>query len=332
MNETEARPWQVDASAFPEDAPRSEQYAFLLRYAHLAPSSHNTQPWHFEIEGDGISVLLDRERWLRVADADQRELYISVGCALENLLVAAEHFGFAGTVRYLPQGAEGDVAAEVQLQPSANISLHRPQTLFPAITQRHTNHRPYDGRPLTEEQVQRLQETAVESGIEIHLTADPSVRRTVDELVSRADALQFADPAWRQELGHWLGKGVFGSGWIMSKASQLAVTYLNMGQGTAKKDSELLDSASALGVITARPVDRTVQLQVGQVFERMFLTATAMEMALQPMNQILQVTETRAEFEALLPAAWGVPQLTFRLGYAPPEGHTPRRELSDVLH
>lgn len=75
----------------------------------------------------------------------------------------------------------------------------------------------------------------------------------------------------------------------------------------------------------------TQQLQVGQVFERMFLTVTALGMALQPMNQILQVAETRTAFEELLPAAWGEPQLTFRLGYARPEEHTPRRELSDVL-
>ena len=329
MSKTKYELWEVEPEVFPGDASLSEQFAFLLRYAHMAPSSHNTQPWMFEVGGDRISILRDRSRWLPVADSDQRELHISVGCALESLLVAAEHFGFRGEVHFFPQGSESDVAAELQLQPSAKPSPR--EALFPAIVQRHTNHRPYDGRPLTEEELQGLEATAVEPGIEIHLTSDPSVRRTVDDLVVRADALQFADPAWREELGHWLGQGVFGSGWIMSKMSQLAVTYLNMGKGTAKKDMELLNSASALGVITAHSVDRAAQLQVGQVFERMFLTATVRGMALQPMNQILQVTEARKAFEALLPAAWGHPQLTFRLGYAQPEEHTPRRELNDVL-
>jgi hypothetical protein len=64
---------------------------------------------------------------------------------------------------------------------------------------------------------------------------DPGIKRQVDDMIVEADAQQFADPAWREELGHWLGQGVFGAPWLMSKMSQLAVTYLNLGQGTAKK-------------------------------------------------------------------------------------------------
>ena len=72
----------------------------LLRYATLAASSHNTQPWRFELDGDRIRVFADTSRQLRVADPDRRELFLSVGCAVENLVVAAEHYGYATTVTY----------------------------------------------------------------------------------------------------------------------------------------------------------------------------------------------------------------------------------------
>ena len=63
------------------DGDSSEKLTFLLNYAVLAPSSHNSQPWKFNVSGDEISLFADKTRWLKVADADQRELHISLGCA-----------------------------------------------------------------------------------------------------------------------------------------------------------------------------------------------------------------------------------------------------------
>ena len=69
----------------------------------------------------------------------------------------------------------------------------------------------------------------VEDGISLYLTDDPEIKRAVDALVNRADAILFADPAFRDELGHWIGQGVFGTPWLIAKLSQLAVSYLDLG-------------------------------------------------------------------------------------------------------
>jgi nitroreductase len=321
----------IELPAVARDASPADRFRALLRYAVLAPSSHNSQPWRFEIAGDRLLVFVDASRWLRVADADQRELYLSVGCALENLLVAAEHFGLAPQVTYFPAGEGQDLVAEVRPEPGSGAPDISRATLFSSIAARHTNHRDYDGRALSNEDVAALESVAGDADIEVHLTADEAVRQRVESLVVRADALQFADPAWRQELAGWLAQGVFGTGWLMSKMSALAVGYLNLGASTAKKDTGLLRSAAALGVVTCDRPDRGSQLRAGQAFERVFLMATARGIQLQPMNQVLQVPEVREEFTPLLPAEWGVPQIAFRLGYAAPEGHTPRRPLEEVL-
>lgn len=39
---------------------------------------------------------------------------------------------------------------------------------------------------------------------------DNLITQKVDELVVRADAIESADPAFRKELGYWIGQGVFG--------------------------------------------------------------------------------------------------------------------------
>jgi nitroreductase len=322
---------RIDLPGLADNTLAADPFRKLLRYAVLAPSSHNSQPWQFGIAGDRLHVFADPARWLRVADADRRELYLSVGCAVENLLVAAEHFGFTPRVSYFPEGEASELVAEIRLSPDVHAPHTRPARLFRAITERHTNHRAYDGRPLDGADVAALEALAGEEGIQVHLAADAEVRRQVEELVVRADALQFADPAWRQELAGWLAQGVFGTGWLMSKMSALAVGYLNLGTSTAKTDSGLLRSAAALGVVTTERTDRTAQVLAGQVFERVFLAATDRGIQLQPMNQVLQVPEVRSRFEELLPREWGVPQITFRLGYAEAEGHTPRRPLEELL-
>jgi hypothetical protein len=297
----------------------------------LAPSSHNSQPWRFEVLNDRLRLWIDSTRWLQVADADRRELNLSVGCALENLLVAAEHFGLLPRVSYFPDGEGTDLVAEVRLEQGTRPPDPARSALFDAIATRHTNHREYDGRPLTNDDMAAIESLDQPGGIQIHLVRDEAVLRRMEELVTRADELQFADPAWRHELAAWLARGVFGKGWLMSKVSALAVGHMNLGATTARGDARLLRSAGALGVITCEQPDRTSQVQAGQVFERVFLTAAARGVQLHPMNQVLQVPEVRAAFMSMLPPTWGVPQITFRLGYAQPEGHTPRRQLEEVL-
>lgn len=325
-------PWLVDEQDFPHGGEPAERLTFLLRYAILAPSSHNTQPWQFAVSDDEIRLYTDEARWLRVADADQRELHVSVGCALENLLVAAEHFGYRPQVAYLPATEEDDLIAVVTCRAEGEYSGSRPPELFDAIPARHTNHNAYDGRSIPQQDVQRLQACSVEKDLLLHITDDPTIKRSVDEMIVQADAMQFADPEWRDELGYWMGQGVFGTPWLMSKMGQLAVTYLNLGKGTARKDSDLLMSAPLLGVISSSVDDWMSQVKAGQVFERVALMATALDIRVHPMSQILEVPDLKTRVADLIPAPGVVPQHTFRLGYAEAEeGHTPRRPLADVL-
>lgn len=149
--------WDIASSDFPADASLPTRLEFLLRYAILAPSSHNTEPWKFRVRDDQIDVLADDSRWLKVADSDQRELYLSVGCALENLLVAAEHFGLAHETAYCPDREQTSLATTVTFWEDGTPSDCRPETLFDMIRIRHTNHGQYEQRPIPDDVLQQLQ-------------------------------------------------------------------------------------------------------------------------------------------------------------------------------
>ena len=55
----------------------------IASYASKAPSGHNTQPWKFHITDGTITVLPNLEVALPVVDRSNRELFISLGCAVE---------------------------------------------------------------------------------------------------------------------------------------------------------------------------------------------------------------------------------------------------------
>lgn len=174
---------------------------------------------------------------------------------------------------------------------------------------------------------------------------EEELRRRIDELITRADAIQLTDPEYKKELASWVGRGAFGTPWLIAKISQLAITYLNISEGQAKKDSDMLMSAPALVALASAEDNRESQVITGQIFERIALKATDLGIAIHPMSQILEIPEIKAELRDLLevpevkaevanlsPEEHVFPQQTFRLGYAEQEiEHTPRRQLEEVL-
>src|SRR5215469_13918562 len=110
-----SHPWDVCEADFPSTGPPAEQLRFLLHYAVLAPSGHNSQPWLFKIDEDTVELYADRSRALPVVDPDDRELTISCGAALLNLRVALRHFGYRDVVQALPEPDDPDLLARIHV-------------------------------------------------------------------------------------------------------------------------------------------------------------------------------------------------------------------------
>lgn len=325
-------PWQIHPDDFPKQGSPVEQFRFLVRYAILAPSSHNTEPWKFSVCDRGVVCSVDRSRWLRKADRDQRELYISLGCALENLLIAAEHYGYGHQIEWFPEGEASERVAQVQLEADGQPSGLRPPELFSSITVRHTSHQLHESRAIAEGDLRKLRACCYEQGVLLHMASDARFLQRTAALVEQGDLIQFSDPAFRQELAGWIARGVFGTPWLTSKLYAMAVRFVNIGRTQARRDADLVGSSPVIGVLSSSQADPGQQVRVGQVFERLALTAASMGIWTQPMSQLLEVDQVRAELVRLLPPGRMVPQHAFRMGYGPAERrHTPRRKLEEVL-
>src|SRR5260370_30957797 len=112
-------PWTVRATDFPQEGSTTDKLRFLLNYAVLAPSSHNSQPWLFRLHGEEVDLIADRTRALPVIDPHDRELLLSCGAALGMLRIALRSFGYMGAVSLLPNPTDQDQLARIGLDPSS---------------------------------------------------------------------------------------------------------------------------------------------------------------------------------------------------------------------
>lgn len=321
--------WEIDPEEFPSGSPIEEQARFLLRYAILAPSSHNSQPWEFSVDSESIEVYAAEDRWLEVADYDKRELYISLGCAVENLCIAAEHFDIGYQVEYQ---ADSPVSI-VKLQPGneQSSSSGRPPELFDEIRNRYTNHQLFEDKPLPEYFQEQLADCVIEDEVALNLIDNPNRKGSIAELQGEADRLQMEEPEYRKELGYWVGTGALGDSWLKARVGQAVVTHLNIGDREAQKNSKLVRSAPVVGVLVAED-DPVARIKTGQVFERLALAATSEGIAVHPMSQILERPEMREELSVILDDGNAPPQHLFRIGYVDEEQkHTPRWPLENFL-
>src|SRR5262249_37880923 len=125
------RDWRVDEEPGP---------LRLVRAAILGASPHNTQPWLFRVTDASIDVWADTRRHIGTIDPYLREMYVGVGCALENLMIAAAREGYASVPTLMPDAADPAHAAHISL----TRAVPDASPLHEAIPRRHTNRGPYD--------------------------------------------------------------------------------------------------------------------------------------------------------------------------------------------
>ena len=318
----------ISGQGFPEDAAIETQLRFLLRFAILAPSAKNAQPWTFAVRDNRVFLLADLGRSHPVSDPDRRELYIGVGCALENLLVAAEHFGFEHSVSYFPHRWDSELVATISFRPGGTVAASRAGTTLDAIRRRQNETGLFHSTPVSAELQRRLTACCEDADLRVDLNEDYLFHQWIDVLTVQSDRADLANPAFRMELDYWTSQGVFGS----ERKPAVDPSMLH-GQGALTLAHLKVESAPLLGLIRGAGDSHLIHVRTGELFERIWLTATALGISINPMSQTMRRPELRSAVTELMPAPGWIPQHLFRVGYSssPRKPHAPRRPLEDVM-
>ncbi len=330
----------------------------LVRAAVLAASPHNTQPWLFRVAGSRIELFADPARNIGTIDPFLREMHVGLGCALENLVLAARAGGHRTVLTLLPAGAETAHVATLELASGDPDS----SPLFAAIPHRHTNRGPYDAAlPVGPQMYKALAALGPDlPGVGVVWFTSDAQRRRIGELIVAAtkaiigDRQQAADSAkwlrmsWDKVQRHRDGITLDAAGLppaILGVAKMLPELSPEQSDAAWLKATQETQVATAMGygLLVVRNVrDNAQRLQGGRLWQRIHLWAAANGLAVQPLNQMPERADREASlgvepvYGAALRELVGDPAwqalMPFRIGYplraALP---SPRRAVEDVL-
>jgi hypothetical protein len=310
----------------------------FVRCATLAPSSHNTQCWIFELAARQITVRPDRARRCPVVDPDDHHLFVSLGCAIENLVQAALAHGYRSEVRF---DAAAGGAVRVTLAPArANATQ-----LYRAIPLRQCARTAYDGKPIPLADLRELRAAARGDGVAMLVFTEASQIERVSTYVLAANAQQTDDPAFRAELLHWIrfnGADAVATGdGLLSSASgnpsaprwlgSLMYRFFYTAKSENAKLATLLRSSSGIAVFSSDVSDPQHWVEVGRCYERFALQAAALGINTAMVNQAVEVAAVRPRFAEAIGLNRRRPDLVVRFGSGPTLPRSLRRPLGDVI-
>ncbi len=309
----------------------------LVRYATLAPSSHNTQCWKFRVEEQAITILADLSRRCPAVDPDDHHVFVSLGCATENLVQAALANGFNADATF---DAEQNVIRVALAPTPAQAS-----PLFQAIAARQSTRGDYDGQALSSNELGMLERAGTGNGVRVQfLTERPAIETVLDHIV-QANTAQMADKAFVTELKQWIRfngaeavrtpDGLFGictgNPEVPTWLGQMAFGMLYKPKGENDKIARQVRSAAGIAVFTGQAADKAHWVEVGRCYERFALQATALGIRNAFLNQPVEVQALRPAFATALGLGSQRPDLVVRFGRGPRMPSSLRRPVQAVL-
>jgi nitroreductase len=319
-------------------ADAARDYVSLVQYATLAASSHNTQPWKFELEPGRILILPDLSRRCPEVDSDDHHLFASLGCAAENLLLAAQVAGLHGHLSY--------EASTTSMQVDFEPATPSPSPLFQAIPRRQCSRSEYDGTEISGEHLRLLEQAGGGHGVSVLLLTDAARKEQIAEYVAAGNTAQFADRRWADEMKKWIrfngreavstGDGLYGRvlgipavpRWLGSLLMGVVVS----AERQNRKDVTHIRSSGAIAVLYSEADDRRHWIEAGRSYERLALQATALGLRTAFINQPVEVPELRPQLASVLGIGHRRPDLIVRIGRGPEMPRSLRRPVQQVIH
>ncbi len=337
VNKPEA--WNIKEADFPGGGNVSEKLAFCVRYAVLAPSTYNSQPWHFAVRGNTVYLYADRRYGLPVIDPEDRELVIACGSALFNLRLAVQAFGYAETTELLPDPNDPDLMAKVKMgeekEPVITV-----KELFQAITCRHGNRGTFSEREVSEDLLRLLKSEVAEEGAWLHLP-DPVEKKLLIRLTAEGDHIQTSQKKFRRELAGWIHprRMVSGDGLpqehlsyddVMNTMGPFAIRRFEVDNRRPADDKELDAGSPVIAVLGSRSGGDLERLYAGQALQRLWLRAQTEGISVSTLNQACETPDLRIRLHDEIKHP-GRAQIILRIGYGLKPRFSDRRPIDQVL-
>lgn len=319
----------------------------LVHAAILSANAFNTQPWLFQVSESKIEIYADAKRNLGAFDPYLREMFFSLGCALENLCLAAPPNGFQTTVSF-PPGKLEPIPANPKPELAARIRLSKvspkADELFDAIPHRHTNRSPFDvNKEIPLDFVKSLAHVVSDDkDLRVFLYDQESKRKEIVDIIWDTSRRLVSDPAVSAGTKPWYRMDMeqvlkFRDGTYVGAQDPRSAGPAPMSY------PDLMMTGRLFGIIAVRDrYDRPQTTRAGRIWQRAHLFATARGLAARPANGAVEIIDherqlnlepqTLTKLAQLTGDASWQPTFMFYMGYATvPALASARRSVQSVL-
>lgn len=356
---------QLTRSQFAKLNPH-EKLLFLCRLGHLAPSSHNSQPWRFFIDRDNsvIEIYLDRKFVLSVSDVAGRQAVISLGCAVENMVIGASYLNAEPKIHVLsvknkivlPFTDHDDpkkryvCLARLYYTTKSNPLLL--EHLYKSIFSRKVTRAEFiPQKPLAPSVIRQLESVTDGKKTKLHLITDGIRRLSIAEFQGQADGFVINSPRFSKELGAWLLPnntdsflGMPGAGFGLDDDEAVRIHEGLIGRSQLQPEDNLkfalagkiaIEKSPFIGCITVPKDEVSYWLEAGRSFQRIFLTLESIGISVAIHAGIVEVPLVNRIFGATL-GTFRKPAVLFRAGMVKDEKdknrpHSPRLPIEDIV-
>ncbi|MEK7650048.1 MAG: nitroreductase family protein [Patescibacteria group bacterium] len=276
----------------------------ILNIAIWAPSGDNSQPWRFEVLGGQINVLNVPTKDTSLYNHNQRASLVACGALVENIKIAASHFGYEVSISLFPGGYDSDLVATIFL-----VQKHQNSNfLYSWITKRVSNRKPYKTDRLTDDEKSELISAASSFGdIRILIADDRGLIAMLADAASVNERVVLENKKLRQFLFDHITwstkediekKGFFVKTLELKGAQiigfrlfryQFFVRILNklgISRLVSRDNAKLYKQSGVIVAITAPSDSPQSYLKSGMAMQRFWLTATEMNLGVQPLTGI----------------------------------------------
>lgn len=265
----------------------TEKLKVILEAARRSPTPDNCKPWLFNWDGEKLSISLDEDRARHQMDRAHHASYLSLGCLLESIHIAARDQQLAVAVEYSHEVSEFPV---VSARFSSLLSAAG-EPLTQALFHRHTDRLPYRGGSIDAEAFQLAAQDARNfPSNRLHFIPKPTgpLRRLIEE----AETFIWQHKKAQQDLMRWfrlnpfskaksqdgmdreaLGVNAFQAIMLMVARWYPVQVLLNKAGflwEIKRHTRALIESSAGLGVIAVKDTDPKSLIAAGQLMLRVW--------------------------------------------------------------
>ena len=331
-------PWDIKKKDFPENGNLSDKIKFILGYAVLAPSTHNSQPWLFKIESNSCKIYYDKSLKIPEADPVGRDLYISMGCVVENLVVAASYFGMFKDLKVI---LDDSLIAEVYFQEKGERNLDL--NYFVDTIPRRVNARGlFESNSLPESIQAEILSLKKDGRIRIDFITNKEKIKKLAAVTVDGLRLAYKKPAFRKEMSGWMQNSLSGKKiglpgyslrvpFILSFIIPTLVRFFDISPLLAKLNYKSMASAPFICLFSSEESNPSVWFEVGRMTQRCMLHLNSKDIR----TSIFVASIEMGDLYRRVQEVAGIslrPQFLFCAGCMKDvQKHSPRRSLEDKL-